>query len=65
VAIPGICGVSEYYMNKNSVHAKSERLYVVVRKDSIFKQIYLVVVGRRKKKCIFLHVSTCWLKEGP
>ncbi len=58
MAIPGICGVGEYYMNKNFVHAKSERLYVVVKKDSIFKQIYLAIVGRRKKK--LMHFSKCF-----
>jgi hypothetical protein len=52
VVILGIYGANEYYMNKNYVHVKNEKLYAAARKDSIFKQVYHVVVGKRKKKLV-------------
>jgi len=60
----GVCATNEYYMNKNFVHAKNERLYVVARKDSIFKQVCLPTVGERKKK--LMQFSMCFhiLVEG-
>jgi hypothetical protein len=49
-AISGVCEVSEYYMNKEFVHAKNERLYCSIKKDTIANQIYHVVIGEKKKK---------------
>jgi truncated hemoglobin YjbI len=37
-------------MNKDIVHAKNERLYAIVKKDSILKQVFHADVGERKKK---------------
>jgi hypothetical protein len=50
VVDPGVCAIGEYYMNKDFIHAKNERLYAIARKDSILKQVCHVVVGERKKK---------------
>ncbi len=49
MAILRVCDGGEYYMNKNSIHAKNERLYVAVGKDSILKQVYHVI-GKMKKE---------------
>jgi hypothetical protein len=50
MAVPKICGVGEYYMNKYSIHAKNETwLYVIAKKDLVVKQIYHDVVGEREK----------------
>jgi len=64
VVILGICGASKYYMSKNFVPAKNERLCAVARKDSIFKLVYHLIVGKRKKKLV--QFSTCFhmLVEG-
>jgi hypothetical protein len=62
-AIPRVCKTTEYYMNKDFVHAKNERLYCSVKNDTIVNQIYHVVIGERKKNwCKFLFISTCLLK---
>jgi hypothetical protein len=50
VRVPRVCDVGEYYMNKDSINAKNERLYVAIRKDSILKQVYHVVIGKIKNK---------------
>jgi hypothetical protein len=39
-------------MNKDSVHAKNEHLYCLVRKDTIINQICLVVVGEKNKNLV-------------
>jgi hypothetical protein len=39
-----VCETGEYYMSKDYVHAKSERLYCSVRKDTIINQIYHVAI---------------------
>jgi hypothetical protein len=33
VVVPGVCGASEYYMSKDNIHVKNERLYAATRKD--------------------------------
>jgi len=48
--IPRVCKTIKYYMNKEFFHAKNERLYCSIRKDTIVNQIYHVVIGERKKK---------------
>jgi hypothetical protein len=40
-------------MNKDFVHAKNERLYCLVKHDTIANQIYHVV-GERMKKLVYL-----------
>ncbi len=64
VVDPRICAIGEYYMNKNFVHAKNERLYATFRKDLVFKQVCHAIVGERKKKLV--QFSTCFhmLVEG-
>jgi hypothetical protein len=65
MVVLGVCGAREYYMSKDSVHAKNETwLYAIARKDSTFKQAYHAVVGKKKKK--LMQFSTCFhmLVEG-
>ncbi len=47
------------------MHVKNGRLYAIVRKDSIFEQVYHATVGEMKKKLV--QFSTCFhiLIEGP
>jgi hypothetical protein len=52
VRVHRVCDVGEYYMNKDSINAKNERLYVAIKKDSILKQVYHVVIGKRKNKLV-------------
>jgi len=52
VGVLKVCDVGEYYMNKDSINVKNERLYVATRKGSIIKQVYHVVIGKRKKKLV-------------
>jgi len=60
MAIPRICNANEYYMNKEFLHAKNERLYVATRKDTILKQVCHIVIGKEGGKwCNFMFVSTC------
>jgi hypothetical protein len=49
VGVLGVCDVGEYYINKDFIKVKNERLYVATRKDSIFKQVYHVAIGKRKR----------------
>jgi len=53
VVILGIFGVGEFCMNKNFVQVKNERLYVAIRKDSIFKQILMLLEERKKTNAFF------------
>jgi hypothetical protein len=64
VVVPKICGAGEYYMSKNFVNAKNERLYAVARKDSVFKQVYHAVVGKRKYKLMYFSTYFHMLVKG-
>jgi hypothetical protein len=44
MAIPKVYNVSEYYMNKDFIHAKNECLYATTRKDTIINQIYQATI---------------------
>jgi hypothetical protein len=50
--ISRVCKTIEYYMNKDFVHARNERFYCSIKKDTIVHQIYYVVIGERKKKLV-------------
>jgi len=39
-------------MKKNLVHAKNERLYANVKKDTIVNQIFCGAIAKRKKKLV-------------
>jgi hypothetical protein len=56
MAIPRVCNVNEYYMNKEFLHAKNERFYVATRKDTILKQVCHIAIGERKGKVVQFYV---------
>jgi hypothetical protein len=64
VVIPRVCDGGEYYVNKNSINAKNERLYVATRKDSIINQVYHVVIGKMKKKLVQFSTYFHMMVEG-
>jgi hypothetical protein len=44
MVIPKVYNVGEYYMNKDFIHAKNERLYATTKKDTIIDQICQVTI---------------------
>jgi hypothetical protein len=64
MAIPKVCRVSEYYMNKDFFHAKNERLYVATKKDTIPKQFLHIIVRKKKKKLVQSFTNIYMLAEN-